>query len=58
MQAASLNGRPLDRAWFYERDLKRLELRMGSTPNATWATGRAQRPPSVSDAPLSAFGCR
>ena len=30
---------------------------MGSQPDTTWATAPQSRPPSASDAPLSAFGC-
>ena len=61
VQRASLNGRPLSRSWFHERDLARrggvLRLEMGSGPNRSWATSRDARPPSASDAPLSRFGC-
>jgi predicted alpha-1,2-mannosidase len=57
VQDARLNGRPLERAWVLERDLRHLELRMGDAPDTGWATAREHRPPSVSDAPLDAFGC-
>ena len=61
VQSATLNGQPLARAWFFERDLTRkggtLRLAMGSEPNTTWATSPAARPPSASTAKLSAFGC-
>jgi hypothetical protein len=30
---------------------------MGALPNTTWATDRADAPPSASDAPLRAFAC-
>jgi putative alpha-1,2-mannosidase len=56
VQSAKLGNRSLDRAWFFERDLKRgLKLRMGSEPSATWGT--KHRPPSVTGARLDAFGC-
>jgi putative alpha-1,2-mannosidase len=57
VRSATLNGRPLDRAWFFERDLRSLELRMGSSPDTSWAAGAEHRPPSASDSQLSAFGC-
>ena len=57
VQSASLNSRPLSRAWFHEDELRTLRLVMGSRPDTTWATAGRDRPPSVSDAPLSAFGC-
>ena len=61
VQSATLNGAPLTRAWFFERDLTRkggtLRLEMGSEPNTTWATSPAARPPSASTAKLSEFGC-
>jgi putative alpha-1,2-mannosidase len=49
VQSATLNGRPLDRAWFRHgeiRDGATLELQMGPAPSA-W--GRDQPPPSMSD---------
>jgi predicted alpha-1,2-mannosidase len=61
VQRASLNGRPLDRAWLYERDLARrggvLRLEMGAQPNRSWATSRAARPPSVTGDGIERFGC-
>jgi putative alpha-1,2-mannosidase len=61
VQRATLNGRPLDRAWFHEDKLDRngatLRLEIGAEPNREWATAPKDRPPSASDAPLSAFGC-
>jgi putative alpha-1,2-mannosidase len=61
VQSATLGGRPLERAWFHEAILTRkggtLRLEMGSRPNRAWATAPDERPPSASDAPLSAFGC-
>lgn len=57
VQSASLGGQPLDSAWLTHRELRKggtLRLEMGLQPSS-W--GNATRPPSVSDAPLSAFGC-
>ncbi|MEP6637086.1 MAG: glycoside hydrolase family 92 protein, partial [Acidobacteriota bacterium] len=48
VQAATLNGRPLDRAWLKHEEIAsggRLVLRMGPNPSA-W--GRDNRPPSLS----------
>src|SRR5688500_8935270 len=61
VQSATLDGKPLDRAWFGNdalRDRGVLRWEMGPLPNTTWATDQADAPPSVSDAPLSAFGCQ
>jgi putative alpha-1,2-mannosidase len=61
VQRASLNGKRLRRAWFFEQQLARkggrLRLRMSGQPNTTWATGRGERPPSASDSSLRDFGC-
>jgi putative alpha-1,2-mannosidase len=49
IQSATLNGRPLDRAWFRHaeiRDGATFEFEMGSKPS-TW--GAANPPPSASD---------
>lgn len=51
IQSATLNGKPLNTAWFHHADIAgggELELQMGSAPSATWGT--ATPPPSVSDA--------
>jgi putative alpha-1,2-mannosidase len=48
VQSATLNGRPLDRAWLKHEEIApggRLVLRLGATPSA-W--GRDNRPPSMS----------
>jgi putative alpha-1,2-mannosidase len=58
VQSASLGGAPLDRSWVTHRELRKggtLRLEMGAQPSS-WAAAGA-RPPSVSDSPLSAFGC-
>lgn len=50
IQGATLNGRPLERAWLKHGEIAaggRLVLRMGATPSA-W--GRDDRPPSMSKA--------
>ncbi len=60
MQSATLNGKPLARAWFGDDAVRKhgvLRLEMGPVPNTTWATDQADAPPSASSAPLSAFGC-
>src|SRR3954454_7281101 len=60
VQSATLDGKPLPRAWFGDDAVRRhgvLHLDMGPVPNTTWATDQADAPPSASDAPLSAFGC-
>jgi putative alpha-1,2-mannosidase len=56
---ATLGDRSLDRAWLFERDLRKggtLNLEMSPTPDRAWATQK--RPPSVSDSALAGFGCR
>ncbi len=61
VQSAALDGRPLARAWFTDGAIRRggtLRLEMGPRPNAAWASGAADVPPSASDAPLAAFGCQ
>ena len=48
------------RSWLPERAIRdggSLELRMGPLPSSSWGKAAAARPPSASDAPLSAFGC-
>ena len=60
VQAATLGGRPLDRAWFGHDAIasgKTLRLEMGTAPHTTWATAPDAVPPSASDTPLSGFGC-
>ena len=60
VQAATLGGAPLDRAWVTHDQLRKggtLTLQMGTSPNTSWATSAAAVPPSQSDSPLSAFAC-
>lgn len=60
VQSAELNGEALERAWFGADAVRRggvLRLEMGPLPNTAWASDAADVPPSVSTAPLSAFGC-
>ena len=48
IQSAKLNGKPLDRCWFYHDDLAgggRLILEMGPEPNRDW--GVKEPPPSL-----------
>jgi len=61
VQAARLNGGPLDRAWIYDGYVRaggRLDLDMGDSPNMDWASSPDAAPPSISDSPLERFGCR
>jgi putative alpha-1,2-mannosidase len=51
IQAATLNGAPLDRAWFTHTELVQggtLTLEMGDSPNTNWARGPGAAPPSMS----------
>jgi predicted GH43/DUF377 family glycosyl hydrolase len=55
IQSASLNDRPLDRAWFYHKSLVaggKLELEMGPEPNKSWGSHPAVAPPSMSSPKL------
>lgn len=52
VQSASLDGKPLNRAWLTYDEIARggvLELQMGPEPNKTWGSDRALAPPSLSD---------
>ncbi|MGA2258813.1 MAG: GH92 family glycosyl hydrolase, partial [Thermoguttaceae bacterium] len=52
IQSAKLNGKPLERAWLYYREIvagATLELVMGPEPNQTWGAAPAAAPPSLSD---------
>jgi len=52
IQSATLNGMPLEKAWFTHSDLAAggsLELQMGPTPNKEWAGAVEAAPPSMSD---------
>jgi predicted alpha-1,2-mannosidase len=60
VQRATLNGKPLERAWFHAGAVRRrgtLRLEMGPVPDTAWAADPADAPPSASDTPLGAFGC-
>jgi predicted alpha-1,2-mannosidase len=51
IQSATLNGAPLDRAWFTQAELIKggtLTLEMGDSPNTNWASGPGAAPPSMS----------
>ena len=51
IQAATLNGKPLDRPWFRHADLAAggtLELIMGPRPNREWGSAPQAAPPSLS----------
>src|SRR4051794_14672398 len=57
---ARLNGRPLAQSWTPAARLPpgaTLDVTMPPPPDETWAAAPADRPPSVTDSPLSAFGC-
>ncbi|RYE20856.1 MAG: glycoside hydrolase family 92 protein [Sphingobacteriales bacterium] len=50
IQKATLNGKPLNKAWFNHTDLINggtLELVMGDVPNKTWGAGADDAPPSA-----------
>jgi len=58
VRGARLGKRSLERSWFTHEELVkagRLQLDAGSSPDESF--GAENRPPSVSDARLSAFGC-
>jgi predicted alpha-1,2-mannosidase len=60
VQSATLDGKPLDRAWFADAAIRpggALHLEMGAPPSTAWAADAAAVPPSASDSPLEAFGC-
>jgi predicted alpha-1,2-mannosidase len=51
IQSALLNGKPLDKPWFYHRELVQggtLELQLGKEPNLHWGNRPADAPPSMS----------
>ncbi len=51
IQSATLNGKPLNKPWFYHSELVKggvLDLEMGPSPNKAWGTGPGTAPPSMS----------
>jgi predicted alpha-1,2-mannosidase len=49
IQSATLNGKPLTRAWFTHADILaggELRFKMGSRPNKQWGAAKEDRPPS------------
>ena len=51
IQSARLNGKPLEKPWFYHEELVQggsLELEMGPEPNREWGSAPGQVPPSMS----------
>ena len=51
IRSASLDGKPLTRPWFHQRDLidgGRLELQLGPEPNREWGSRPEDAPPSMS----------
>ena len=50
IQSASLDGKPLNKAWFYHKDLidgGSLKLEMGPKPNKDWGSRAEDAPPSM-----------
>lgn len=50
IQSATLNGKPLDKSWFYHSELVdggKLVLQMGSKPNKKWGSVPEAAPPSM-----------
>jgi putative alpha-1,2-mannosidase len=51
IQSARLNGEPLERPWFYHRELAQggtLKLALGPQPNKAWGSRAEDAPPSMS----------
>jgi lysophospholipase L1-like esterase len=51
VQSATLNGKPLNKTWFYHHELINggsLILEMGATPNKNWGSNIEDVPPSMS----------
>lgn len=54
IQSATLDGKPLNKAWFYHSELVdggSLVLEMGPEPNMNWGSKPGDAPPSMSAAP-------
>jgi predicted alpha-1,2-mannosidase len=54
IQSATLDGKPLDRPWFFHRELADggvLALEMGPEPNRAWGSRPEDAPPSMSREP-------
>lgn len=52
IQSATLNGKPLYKPWFTEKDVANggtLELQMGPRPNRKWGVAPGDAPPSMSN---------
>ncbi|MBE7171596.1 MAG: GH92 family glycosyl hydrolase [Williamsia sp.] len=52
VQSATLDGKPLNKPWFYHSDLVNggsLVLQMGPRPNEKWGSGLQDAPPSLSE---------
>ncbi|WP_301002313.1 GH92 family glycosyl hydrolase [Capsulimonas corticalis] len=50
VQSATLNGKPLTRAWVTHEEIARggtLSLKMGPEPNKLWGAGSGEAPPSI-----------
>ena len=51
IQSAKLDGKPLNKPWFYHKDLVdggTLVLDMGTSPNQEWGSKAGDAPPSMS----------
>jgi putative alpha-1,2-mannosidase len=52
VQSATLDGKPLNKPWFYHKDLVdggKLVLVMGPNPNENWGSKPEDAPPSMTD---------
>jgi putative alpha-1,2-mannosidase len=63
MQSAQLNGKPLDKPWFFHADIAdggALELEMADQPNVQWGSAPQDAPPSLSSsrAPMPELATR
>jgi len=50
IQSAVLNGKPLNKVWFYQEQLAnggKLVLKLGPEPNKNWSAGLNNAPPSM-----------
>ncbi|MHC4546933.1 MAG: glycoside hydrolase domain-containing protein [Planctomycetota bacterium] len=50
VQSATLDGKPLNKPWFYHRQLVdggKLVLQMGPEPNKNWGSAPEAAPPSM-----------
>ena len=58
VQSVSVNNVFTDKSWLVlPRTAATIRINMGATPNKEFGAAATQRPPSVSNDPLQAFGC-